>query len=93
MQQTLVGQVLLIVEASQSYSDKPRSIGLPWMNDQPVAETSDNTQHSLLTDIYASGRIRTRNPRKRENGERRFPCGHQDIWLGYIFLFHSFRFV
>ena len=28
---------------------------LPSMKDQPVAETSDNTQLSLVTDIHASG--------------------------------------
>ena len=35
----LVGQALLIIEASRSHSDTPHSIGLLWMSDQPEAET------------------------------------------------------
>jgi len=38
--QPLLGQGLLIIEASQSHSDIPQSIGLLWMSDQPAAETS-----------------------------------------------------
>ena len=39
-QKPLVGQGLLIFEDSRSYSDTPHSVGLLWMSDQPVAETS-----------------------------------------------------
>jgi hypothetical protein len=39
-QQPLVGQCLLIVEASRSHSDTPHSVGLLWTSDQPDAETS-----------------------------------------------------
>jgi len=39
-QQPLVGQGLLIIEASQSHSDTPQSVGLIWTSDQPNAETS-----------------------------------------------------
>jgi hypothetical protein len=39
-QQTLVDKGLLIIEASWSHSDTSQSVGLLWMNDQPVAETS-----------------------------------------------------
>jgi hypothetical protein len=52
--QPLVGQGLLIIEASRSHS-----AGLVWTSDQPDAETSDNTQHSQETDIHAPGGIRT----------------------------------
>jgi hypothetical protein len=38
--QTLVGQGLLIIEASQSHSDTPQSLEPLWMSDQPDAETS-----------------------------------------------------
>ena len=38
VQQSLVGQNLLTVEASQSHSDTPHSVGLPWTSDQPDAE-------------------------------------------------------
>jgi hypothetical protein len=39
-QQPLVGQGLLIVDASRSHSDTPHSVGLLWTSDQTVAETS-----------------------------------------------------
>jgi len=39
-QQALVGQGLLIIEASRSHSDTPQSVVLLWTNDQPDAETS-----------------------------------------------------
>ena len=38
--QPLVGQGLLIFEASRSHSDTAHSVGLPCTSDQPVAETS-----------------------------------------------------
>jgi hypothetical protein len=38
-------------------NDAPQSVGLLWTNDRPVAETSDNTQHSKQTDIHAPGRV------------------------------------
>ena len=38
-QQPLVGQGLLIIEASISHSDTPHSVRLLWMSDQPDAST------------------------------------------------------
>jgi len=40
VQQPLVGQGLLMNEASRSHSDTPHSVGLLWMSDQSNAETS-----------------------------------------------------
>jgi len=40
LQQPLVGQGLLIVEASRAHSGTPHSVGLLCMSDQPDAETS-----------------------------------------------------
>jgi hypothetical protein len=37
--QPLVGQGLLVIEASRSHPDIPQSEGLLWMNDQPDTET------------------------------------------------------
>ena len=37
---SLLGQGLLIIENSQSHSDTPHSVGLPWKSDQLDAETS-----------------------------------------------------
>jgi hypothetical protein len=36
----LVGQGLLIIDASRSHSDTPHSVGLLWTNGQPDAETA-----------------------------------------------------
>jgi hypothetical protein len=47
-QKNLVGQDLLIIEASPSHSDTRRSVGLLWKGDQPVAETFI-WQHTTLT--------------------------------------------
>jgi len=43
LQQSPMGQGLLITEASPSHSDTPHSVGLLWTSDQP--DTTDNTQH------------------------------------------------
>jgi hypothetical protein len=47
-QQPLVGQGLLIIEASRSYSDTSHSVGLICTSDQSDAETS-TWQHTTLT--------------------------------------------
>ena len=39
-QQPLVGQDLLIIEASPSHSDTPHTVGLLWTSDQPDTQTS-----------------------------------------------------
>jgi hypothetical protein len=39
-QQPLVGQGLLVIEASRSHLDTPHSVGLLWTGDQTDAETS-----------------------------------------------------
>jgi hypothetical protein len=39
-QDLVVGQGLLIIEASQTHSDTSRSVRLLWTNDQPDAESS-----------------------------------------------------
>jgi hypothetical protein len=39
-QQPLVGQGLLIIEASRLNSDTPHLVGLLWTSDQPDVETS-----------------------------------------------------
>ena len=53
------------------YLIKLRHITLPWTSDRPVANTSDNSQHSQ--DTYPClGGIRTRNPSKRAAEDPRF---------------------
>jgi hypothetical protein len=41
-----VGQGFHIIEASRSHSETTHSVELLWTSDRPVAENSDNTQHS-----------------------------------------------
>ena len=65
----LVVQGLLIVDHTQL--NTPQSVRYLWTNDQPVAQNSDNTQHSQVTDIHAPGGIRTHNPSKREAADPR----------------------
>jgi len=48
VQQTLVGQGLLIIEVSRSHSETPHSVGLLWTSDQPETEAS-TWQHTTLT--------------------------------------------
>jgi len=47
VQEPLVGQVLLIIEASPSHSDTPHSVGLLWTSDRHVAEAS-TWKHTTL---------------------------------------------
>ena len=84
-QQPLVGQGLLIIDASQAHSDTPHSVGLLWPSDLPIAETS-TSQQSQQKNVHASGRIRTRNPSNRLAADPRHkPRGH---WKRH-FLNHS----
>jgi len=63
----LLGQGLLIIEPSRSYSDTPQSVWPFWTSNQPTQRPlSDNiqVQQSEEIGIRAPGGIRTRNPRK-----------------------------
>jgi len=79
--QSLLGQGLLIIEASRSHSDTPHLVGLLWMSDQPDAETS-TWQHTALIsdrDMNAPSGIRTRNSSKRAAANPHLkPCGQRD---------------
>jgi hypothetical protein len=48
-QQSLVGQGLLIIDASRSRSDTPHSVGLLWTSDQPDTEISSCSKHTTFT--------------------------------------------
>jgi hypothetical protein len=58
MQQPLVGQVILIIEASRSHSDTPHSADVLWTCDEPDAETATYTihTHTLTRDRYSCPR-------------------------------------
>ena len=80
-QQPPIGQGLLIIEASQSHSDTPQSVGLLRTSDQLVAETSTCTTHSThnrQTSMLPIG-IRTHNLSRRAAADPRLrPRGHWD---------------
>ena len=52
--QSLMGQGILIIEASRLHSDTPRSVGLLWTGDRSVAETS-TLQHTTQTCMPPAG--------------------------------------
>ena len=66
VQQPLMGQGLLTIEASWLQSNTPHSVGLLQTSDHPDAETSTWQQTTLTTDTHACpGRIRTLSSSKR----------------------------
>ena len=72
-QQPLLGEGILIVEASRSYSDTPNSVGLLLASDQSDAETSTWQHITLKTGkhLCPHGGIRTRNPSMRATADPR----------------------
>jgi hypothetical protein len=73
--------------ASRSLSaDTPHSVGLLWMSDRPVTETTTWQQTTLTTDFYDPGGVQTRNPNKRAAavGPRFRPSGHRTRPRGQI---------
>jgi hypothetical protein len=69
----LVGQGLLIIEASRPHSDTPHSVGLVWTSDQPDAETSTR-QHTVLTrDKYPCPRQESNLQSQQAGGRRPTP--------------------
>jgi hypothetical protein len=78
--QPLVGQGLLIIEASRSHSNTRHSIGLLWMSDQPDAVTSTEQHTTLTRDGHScSRRIRTYNPANRASADP-----HLTVALRYL---------
>ena len=77
-QQPLMGQGLLIIEASRSHSDKLHGVDILWTSDRfDSREFYRKTQHSQETDIQALGGIQTRNSSKLAAADLRFrPHGH-----------------
>jgi len=66
VQQPLLDQGLLIIEASRSHSDTQHSVGLIRTSDQPKAQTSAGQQTTLSSNRHACpGAIRTRSPNMR----------------------------
>ena len=61
-------------------NDTLYSVGLLWMRDRPVVETSDNSQLSQETDIQATCGIRTCNSSKRAAADPRIRLlGHCSV--------------
>jgi hypothetical protein len=85
-----VCQGLLVIEASRSHSDTPRSVGLLWTSDQPDTEPSTHNTNNRQTSMPPGG-IRTHNPSQRADSDPRLrPRGHWDR-RSIIFLFCFWR--
>jgi len=90
-QQPLVGQGLLIIEASLPHSDTPHSLGFLWTSDKPDAEPlPDKKQHCREIHIHEPGGIQTRSPSKRAAANPSLvQRGHWDrphsVFTSYIF--------
>jgi len=69
----LVGQALLIIEASRSHSDTPHSIGLLWMSDQPEAETCTWQNTALTRDRSPCPRLESNPQSQQANSGRPKP--------------------
>jgi hypothetical protein len=69
-QQLLVGQGPLIIETSRSHSDTLHSIGILWMSDQAVADTS-TWQHTTLEKDRQPCPRRDSNPQSQQASGRR----------------------
>jgi hypothetical protein len=79
-QQPLVGQGLLIIEASRSHSDTPQSVRLLWTSDQADTQSSTCTTHNThRRETSMTGGIRNRSPSKRAAADPRLrPRGQGD---------------
>jgi hypothetical protein len=78
-QQPLLGQYLLSIQTSRSYSYSPHSVELLCTSDHPDAVTSTWQHTTLTTDILTPDGIRTRNPNKRAAADLRPRLlGHRD---------------
>jgi hypothetical protein len=64
-----------------SHSDTPRSVGLLWTRDRPVAETPtwQHIQHSQGTGSHVPGGIQTHNPSKRPPCWTLYHCHYMNI--------------
>jgi len=69
-QQPLVGQGLLITEASGSHSETQHSVRLLWTSDQPEANTS-TWQHTTIRGDRYLRRRRGSNPQSQQASGRR----------------------
>jgi hypothetical protein len=66
-----------------THNDSPQSVGILWMSDQLVAETSD-TQHSQKTDIHVPGGIRVHNLSRREAARPLGPANLPNVLSIYL---------
>ena len=81
VQQPLVGQGLLSIEASRSHPVRHTTLGRTPLDEWPARRRDLYlpTQHSQETDIQAAGGIRTHNPSKPAAADPRLrPRGHWD---------------
>ena len=71
VQQALVRQGLLVINASRSHTDTPYSVGLLWTSDQPDAEIYTRQHTTQRRDRHPC-------PRRNSNQESQQVCGTSD---------------
>jgi hypothetical protein len=71
LQQPLLGQYLLIIEASRSHSDTPQLVELLWTNDQLDTETSTWKHTTLTKDRHISTTGGDSNPQSQQASSSR----------------------
>jgi hypothetical protein len=89
-QQPLASQGLLIVEISLSHLETPRSLGLPWMSDQPDAETS-TWQYTTQTTM-SPARFETAIPESATNLQRLNSRKYKQVSITKFYICCSFLF-
>jgi len=66
-------------------NDTPHSVRLLWTSDQPVTQTSDNTQHSQQTAIRVQAGFEPAFPASEQPQNHNLgPRGHWDRWVFII---------
>jgi hypothetical protein len=76
-----MGLGLFIIEASQSHSDIPHSVGLLWTSDQTDAETSVGQHTTVTTDRHPSSRRDSNQQSQQASNHRPTPYNARLLWL------------
>jgi hypothetical protein len=85
-EQPVVGQGLLIIEATRSHSDIPHSVGLLSKSDQPISESSTwqhTTPHKRQTSIVPAG---SDSESQQASGCRPHRIPFRIIWVIFQFM-------
>jgi hypothetical protein len=91
--QPLVGQGLLMIEASRSHSDTPHSVRLLWTSDQPDAETSISTSTHNTHDKYICPWQGFEPASQQASGRRRHDLDRAATGIGKLLIIPFYKFL